>query len=77
MFSAAPVSEKTVTFGATVLRVVHGPREVELRSILNPPSLKEPSVQLRSTRLEENALAASPEGAAGTVWGVVASAVFE
>jgi hypothetical protein len=58
-------------------RDAHGPAEVGLRSIRNPPSLKEPSVHARSMRLGPTAFAAKPDGAMGIVCGVVALAMFE
>jgi hypothetical protein len=48
-----------------------------LRSILKPVSFDDPSTHVRSIRLEETAVAESPDGATGRPGWVVAEATFE
>jgi hypothetical protein len=68
---------KAVWLGGTVPTVAHGPPAAGPRSIRNPCSFEEPSIQNRSIRFEEVTMAPNPEGAPGGAWGVVALAVFE
>ena len=55
----------------------NGPVDEEARSILKPDSFVELSVQERSMRLDETAVAPRPLGAAGMLSEVVADATLE
>jgi hypothetical protein len=72
-----PPLEKDTTPGPVVPTCVHGPDALGPRSILEPASLNELSVQDRLIWAGETAEAASPEGAIGIDCGVVALATPE
>jgi len=71
----AEVSEKDAAVEVPIC--VNGPVDEDERSILNPLSLDEVSVQPRSMRLEEIAVAPRALGEAGTLSEVVALATFD
>jgi hypothetical protein len=70
----SPVLLKFFTLAAAVPTWTQGPAPDGARWTMKPVSLKELSVQKRSIRLEERAVALSPVGAIGIVAGVVALA---
>ena len=71
----AEVSEKDAAVEVPIC--VNGPVDEDERSTLNPLSLDELSVQLRSIRLEEVAVAPRALGEAGTLSEVVALSTFD
>jgi hypothetical protein len=77
VFSAAVESTNVVTFAPTLPASVQGPDAEELRSIRKPDSLKEPSVHVARTWVGESGVAVRPDGAIGTVCGVLAETIAE
>ena len=59
-----------MAFGETTPTAVQGPREAGARSIWNPASLKELSLQETLMVLAEMAVATRLPGAIGMLWGV-------